>query len=121
MLEIHKFPKSVANEDIEANVLEIINEIKEPRDPDYTPMDFHACHRLHNKERVIVKMTHRKGLRAVIKSRPKLANKATQEKLKIGRVYIVESLAPQYKWLLFKCQQLKATESNRKIPCMLVF
>ena len=74
----------------------------------YTAEDFHACHRLTNRERVIVKMTYRKNLRAVIKSRPNLTKSSVHKKLKIGRVYLVESLAGPYKVLLYQCQQMKA-------------
>ena len=107
-LEVHKFPKDLPDSQIETKVLEIFNAIKDEDDEPYTAMDFHACHRLHKKDRVIVKMTHRKRLRAVVKSRPKLANSETQTKLKVGRVYIVESLAGAYKSLLYQCQQLKS-------------
>ena len=61
-IEIHKFPKDFPDNEIEAKVLEIFNE-------------------------VIVKLTHRKRMRAIIKSRSKLANKVTQTKLQVGRVY----------------------------------
>ena len=57
---------------------------------------------------MIIKLTHRKRMRAVIKSRTKLATKDIQTKLKMGRVYIVESLAGAYKPLLYKCQKLKS-------------
>ena len=53
-------------------------------------------------------MTHRKRLRAVIKSRVNLASKSTQLALKIGRVFVVESLCGEYKRLLYRCQRLKA-------------
>ena len=73
-------------------VVEILNEIREPADDPITPDDFHACHRLSQKDRVIVKMTHRKRMRAVIKSRSKLANEDVKKKLNIGRILIVESM-----------------------------
>ena len=109
-MEIHKFPLAddVPDNQVEQKVLEIFNEVKEEEDEPYTAEDFHACHRLAIKGRVIVKMTHRKRLRAVVKSRGKLASKDTQKKLGTGRMYIVESLAGPYKVLLWKCQQLKS-------------
>ena len=55
-------------------------------------------------------MAHRKHMRAVVKSRSQLANKDTQLKLKIGRVFVVESLAGALKWLLFQCRQLQAAK-----------
>ena len=110
-IEIHKFPKDFPDKKIEAKVLEMLNEVKEEEEAPFTAADFHACHRLAKKDRVIVKLTHRKRMRAVIKSRSKLSNKDTQTKLQIGRVYIVESMAGPYKRLLFKCQQLKSAGS----------
>ena len=109
-LELHKFPENIKDGDLENKVVEILNETKEPEDPPYTPMDFHACHRLANRKRVIVKMTHRKKLRAIVKSRVKLAKPEVQQTLKIGRIYLVESLAGPYKFLLYKCQQLKIAQ-----------
>ena len=107
-MELHKFPKEVPDNALETKVLEVFNELKEDDEEPYTSADFHACHRLTQKDRVIVKMTHRKRMRAVVKSRVKLANSVTQKKLNIGRVYIVESLAGVYKSLLYQCHRLKA-------------
>ena len=108
MLEFHKFPKDVPDNEVEDKVIDILNGIKEEGDDDFTNIDFHACHRLKNRERVIVKLTSRKRMRAAINTRKKLANKDVQQSLQIGRLYMVESLAGPYKPLLFKCQQLKA-------------
>ena len=109
-IELHRFPdvEQVPNKDLEEKVLSILNNIKDEHDDVYTATDFHACHRLVQKDRVIVKLTHRKRMRAIVKSRGKLADKTTQQELNIGRVFIVESLAGPYKGLLYKCQRLKA-------------
>ena len=109
-IEIHKFPAAevIPDNEVENKVLEILNTIKGEDDDQYTAADFHACHRLKQKGRVIVKMTHRKRMRAVVKSRTKLANQVTQQNLNIGRVFIVESLSGLYKFLLYRCQRLKA-------------
>ena len=107
-LELHKFPKEVKDDDLETKVVEILNAIKEPEDDPITPADFHACHRLSQKDRGIVKMTHRKRMRAVIKSRTKLAKDEVQKRLKIGRIFIVESMAGPYKRLFYQCQKLKS-------------
>ena len=107
-LEIHKFPKDVPDSALEEKVLELFNAVKEEEDEPLTAADFHACHRLANRERVIIKFTHRKRMRAVIKSRNKFANPDTKRNLNIGRIYVVESLAGPYKYLLYQCQQLKA-------------
>ena len=45
-----------------------------------------------------------------VKSQPQLAKSDIQKKLKVGRLYVVESLAGSYKWLLFQCQQLQAAK-----------
>ena len=111
-IELHKFPsvEDVPDDKLEEKVLDIFNAVRKEDDEIYTASDFHACHRLKVKGRVIVKMTHRKRMRAVVKSRSKLANADIQRALKIGRVFIVESLAGTYKSLLYKCQRLKATK-----------
>ena len=109
-IEIHKFPapEVIPDNEVENKVLEILNTINGEDDDQYTAADFHACHRLKQKGRVIVKMTHRKRMRAVVKSRTKLANQVTQQNLNIERVFIVESLSGPYKFLLYRCQRLKA-------------
>ena len=75
---------------LEQKVLDILNALKEDEDEPYTVDYFHTCHRLKQKERVIVKITLRKRLRAMIKSRTKLNDKRGMSALKIGRIVIVD-------------------------------
>ena len=102
-LEISGIPKSVANDDLESKVCEILSDIgviiNENR--------IEACHRLKN-DRTIIKFSSRKDCVNTLKNRSKL-KKVDKKKLGLGeddKIYINESLCPEYRFLFWKCRLL---------------
>ena len=70
---------------------------------------FHAIHRLKNKAVVIAKCTNRRDAIAILRAKKKLreTDDATRKKLGIaGRVYVNESLCPEFKRLFGICNSL---------------
>ena len=81
-VELHGFPANVRDNDIESKVVEIFNKILPDGEEKVSKSDFHTAHRMHAKDRVIVKFTHRKKMRSVLNYRSQL--KETAVKTSIG-------------------------------------
>ena len=102
-LEIFGIPESVSNDDLEDKVCAILSEI----DVNVSPDRIEACHRLKNK-RTIIKFSNRKDCINVLSNRKKLKN---IDKDKLGfseenKIYVNESLCPEYRFLFWKCRLL---------------
>ena len=103
--EVHGIPEDIPDTKIEETVISIINELKVASTPDYEACESQACHRLQNRKKVICKMTSRKRMRNIIKSRKKLKD-YDLECLPV-KVYITESLAPAYSTIDYYARNLK--------------
>ena len=103
-IEIAGIPDSVSNNDLEDKVCEIFQAI----DVNVKPRHIHACHRLKNSDRSIIKFISRKNCINVLKNRKKLENinKSSLGFSKHTKLYINESLCPRYKFILWKCRTL---------------
>lgn len=70
--------------------------------------DFHVIHRLHKKDRVIMKFTNRRIAHAVLAKKNELKKSDLRKKHKINNaVYLNESMCHQIKHLFFLCRKLK--------------
>ena len=74
-----------------------------------TPDNLQACHRMENKEKVIVKFKDRKERNKVIFSRKELKLKREQlRELQFGlSLFINDSMCLENQSLFYKCRQLK--------------
>ena len=102
-LEISGIPKNVSDESLEGKVCEILCDIGVGISGDR----IEACHRLKN-DRTIVKLANRKDCINTLKNRKNL-QKADMTKLGFNeddRIYINESLCPEYRFLFWKCRLL---------------
>ena len=102
-LEISRIPKSVADDLLERKVCEILSDIGVA----ITEDRIEACHRLKN-DRTIVKFASRKDCINTLKNRQNL-KKIDKAKLGIGdddKIYVNESLCPEYRFLFWKCRLL---------------
>ena len=76
---------------------------------DVTPRSFHAVHRLKNRAVVIAKCTNRRDAIAILRAKKKLreSDPETRKKLGVtGKVFVNESLCPEYKRLFGICNSL---------------
>ena len=106
-LEISGIPASVAGNDLEPKVLEMLEEIDVPIDPTLVE----DCHRLPSKgspKKVIVKLNHRKDIHRILPNKNKLKNLKHESVHLLGetKVFINESLSLYYKKLRSKCKRL---------------
>ena len=103
-LEIVGIPVSVQDNDLENSVIEIFNTIAVPA----SAFDFHACHRIKGNK-TIVKFTHRKHAIDVSKNKHKLKGAKFTEKSVLNgkKIYINDSLCPNYRFLWSKCNELR--------------
>ena len=100
-VEISGIPKTVTDENLENKVCEILCDIGVV----VTGDRIEACHRLKN-DRTIVKFASRKDCINTLKKRQNL-KKVDKEKLGLGdddKIYINESLCPEYRFLFWKCR-----------------
>ena len=104
-VEVNPIPPSISDEELELNICEALsltgNEVK--------PNGLQACHRLKEKESVIVKFKCRKLKQKVLVNRKNLRNKSEDlRQLKFsGKLFISESMCHENHQLAYKCRQLK--------------
>ena len=104
-VEVNPIPPSISDEELELNICEALsltgNEVK--------PNGLQACHRLKEKESVIVKFKCRKLKQKVLVNRKNLQNKSEDlRQLKFsGKLFISESISHENHQLAYKCCQLK--------------
>ena len=106
-LEISGIPASVAYKDLKWKVLEILEEIEVPIDPNLAE----DCHHLPSKgfpKKVILKLSCHKDIHRILLNKNKLKN-LKRESVNLPaetNVFINESLCLSYKKLLSKCKKL---------------
>lgn len=107
-LEISGVPASIEDDDLEDKVIEILSTINVTVDSS----QIEACHRLKN-DRTIIKFCSRKTCHNVLKNRKKLKDldKTTLGMKEDDKIFINESLCPEYRFLLWKCRKL--CEANK--------
>ena len=113
-IELHGFDPKVNDNEIEAKVINIVNAIKNDDEQDITADDIQACHKLKNKKNVICKFVKRKRMRAVVYNRKKMKNKDLKEQGIPGGLFIVESMAPAFRSIDWKCRMLKKAEKIKQ-------
>ena len=107
--EITGVPENIPQEQLEAKVFEIVNDITEKDERTMlTSKDIHACHRLRkekdeNGARVIVRIVNRKNNIDILKNKKKLMDKSET----LGQLYINENLCQENKNILEVARQLK--------------
>ena len=107
-LEISGIPSSVDNDSLESKVCDIFSEIN----VDVAAEDIQACHRLKN-DRTIVKFVNRKHCISVLKKRSLLKD-CNQKDLGFdedNKLYVNESLCPNYRFLFWKCRMRHKSEN----------
>ena len=110
-LEISGIPVSISNDDLEEKVRDIFNLIEAP----VSAENIEACHRIGPKEkgRTIIKLSRRKDVFSVLKSKKKFKDDVTEDDLEgIGlsresKIYINESLCGASRELFYKATVLK--------------
>ena len=107
-LEFAGIPSSVSNDNLEEKVIDILEKIGVK----INKRDIQSCHRLHDKDRTIVKFSNRKDSLLILRSKKQLkelssADLGLPEKTKL---YINESLCPYYRGLWNKCKWLKTNK-----------
>ena len=108
-VEVVGIPESIADKDLEAKTIGLLKAIGVTTSPN----EIQACHRLAKKDRVIVKFVNRKTAISCLRNRSKLKTlkgKSLGLPDKSPRVYINESLCPQYRKLFWKCKELYKEE-----------
>ena len=101
-IEFVGIPANVKDEDIEAEVIDIMKaaKVKISR-RDVTTLDIHAAHRKNKKGDVIVKFTNRKWAEGAIRNRGNLKDG------QYGNCYINTSLCPEYAFLAYAVRKAK--------------
>ena len=99
-IEIHDIPETVADDKLEETCLSVLEEIGCGKIKSFR---VHACHRLKNKKKTVIRFTTRKHADAALHNRGKLK---TIDMTKCGlpanhKVYINESLCPPMQYLCF--------------------
>ena len=104
-VEVNPVPPSISDEELELNIFKVLSLTGHEVKPD----DLQACHRLKQKESVIVKFKCRKFKRRVLVNRKNLRNKSEDlRQLKFsGKLFISESMCHENHQLAYKCRQLK--------------
>ena len=74
MLEIHPVPQSISNDELEQSACCVLLLIGTTVKPD----DIHVCHRMKNKEKVIIKFKDRKQRNGVVFKKKELISKMTE-------------------------------------------
>ena len=102
--ELVGMPASIENKDLEGKAIDLLAAIGVSVKAD----DLQACHRLFKKDRVILKFINRKFALSCLRSRSKL--KSIDFKAlglpEDSKIYLNESLCPEYKRLFGKCHAL---------------
>ena len=104
-IEINPIPQLIPNTDLENKVCLPLS----LTGTTVTPDDLQACHRMKNKEKVIVKFKDRKQRNKVIFTRKELKSKGEQlRELQFGpSLFINDSMCFENQSLFYKCRQLK--------------
>ena len=110
-LEVNPLPRDIGDNVLEETVCRAISLTGH----EITPDGLHACHRLKNKDRVILKFKDRKLKRSIQTNRKVLQQKSLElSQLKFsGKLFISKSMCCEKQQQVYKCRQLK---NSKKIP-----
>ena len=104
-IEVVGIPDDIDQKLLEVKVVEIFNHAGVK----VTTRDFHAIHRLKKKSVIIAKLVNRRDAIAILRAKKKLreVNDDAKKKLGVkGKIYINESLCPEYRRLFGVCNAL---------------
>ena len=103
-IEFIGIPDSIPNNEIENKVGDILSKL----DISITGTDIQACHRLKDKDRVIVKFSNRKTTMEVLRNRKKLktVEMSSLDFPEETKIFANESLCPYYRGIWAKCRKL---------------
>ena len=111
-IEIHGIPAAVVDKDLETYCCEVLGEIGCGEIGD---RDVHACHRLRNKDKAIIRFTNRKFANKALHHRKKL-KEIDRQKFKIPEssrgLFVNESLCKPMSFLFYK---VRSALSAKKI------
>ena len=104
-IEINPIPQSIPSADLENKVCQALS----LTGATVTPDDLQACHRMKNKEKVIVKFKDRQQRNKVIFNRKELKSKGEQLRdLQFGpSLFINDSMCFENQPLFYRCRQSK--------------
>ena len=105
MLEINPVPQSISNDELEQSVCHVLSLTGTTVKPD----DIQVCHRMKNKEKVIIKFKDRKQRNEVMFKRKELKSKTAELRaLQFGQsLFINDSMCFENQVLFYKCRKLK--------------
>ena len=104
-IELVGLPDDVSGTALEDKVVEVFGQAGVT----VTKRDFHAIHRLRNQAVVIAKCVNRRDATAILRAKKKLREVDAAAKTKLGvkgKVYVNESLCPEYRRLFGICTTL---------------
>lgn len=104
-VEIVGLPEYLENDALEKKVVEVF----EHAGVMVNKRDFHAIHRLRKSSVVIAKCVNRRNAIAILRAKKKLRETSDDDKKKLGvkgKVYINESLCPEFRRILGICNAL---------------
>lgn len=104
-IEFVGLPEDLNGEDLEKKVVEVFEHAGVP----VNQRDFHAIHRLKKNSVVIAKCLNRRDAIAILRAKKKLRDCTDEDRKKLGvggKIYVNESLCPEYRRLLGICNAL---------------
>ena len=110
-IEIHGIPDSVTDEALEGKFVDILEDIGCGRVKSYR---IHACHRLKNKSKAVIRFVSRKNADLALHHRGKLKNLDVEKHnfQPNTKIYINESLCPPMQYL---CYLTRLAKKNKTI------
>ena len=104
-IEIHNLPQTIKDDELEGKCLEVLEDIGCGK---IKRSQVHACHRLKNRDKTIIRFVNRKFADKALHNKAQLKN---VDKLKYGvegkNLYINENLCPPMQFLHYKIRQAK--------------
>ena len=105
-IEIHNLPPAVKDDELEAKCLEVLEDIGCGK---IKRSKVHACHRMKNRDKTIIRFVNRKFADLALHNKAKLKN---VDKAKYGlaqgkNLYINENLCPPMQFLSYKIREAK--------------
>ena len=103
-IELKKFPEGIDDSNLKSKVCELLS----ITGLGVVPNDIDKCHRLSNKQNVILEFKERQKRDDVLRNRKNLKEKSVElEQIGCDKTMILESLTPTYSFLDFLCRKLK--------------
>ena len=98
-IEICGFPESIQDDQLEEKCIELLNDIGCGK---IKKTAVHACHRLRNRDKTIIRFVNRKHADLALHNKKKLKNVDKEKYGLSGEVYINESLCKPMQFLAYK-------------------